>query len=93
MTTACQTCGRCAARAGRPGGAARFLALPFRALARADRRLRQRRATIGLMDLDDHLLADIGISRDEVRRAAGGRPLRRPDGPEPAAPALRICPR
>ncbi len=91
MTTACPTCGRCAAPADRPGAATRLLAPPLRALARALGRRRRRRDATRLLDLDDHLLADIGVTRDEARRMLrGDRPPRRPDWPGPPALAARI---
>lgn len=85
MTTTCLACGRCAS-ADHPGGVARLL----RSIARALWRPRCRQ-TAYLLDLDDYLLADIGLSREEVRRAMRDRlPLPRRDWPEPAALVLRV---
>jgi uncharacterized protein YjiS (DUF1127 family) len=85
MTTTCLTCGRCAG-ADHPGGLARLLRSIARMLSRP--RCRQ---TAYLLHLDDYLLADIGLSRDEVQRAMRDRrPLRRRDRPEPAALAVRV---
>ncbi len=78
MTSACPTCGRCAAPTRRPEGAAALLAPALRALARARRRWQWRRTAARILDLDEHRLADIGLSRTEVVAAARrGRALRR----------------
>lgn len=52
---------------------ARALSWPFRKLARAQRRLGREAAAIRqLRALDDHLLRDIGISRDAIPHAVAG---------------------
>jgi uncharacterized protein YjiS (DUF1127 family) len=69
MTIACEFCGRGAASAEE--GAAGLLATLARAWAGARSRLRHRRDYARLLDLDDHLLADIGLTRDQAREALG----------------------
>jgi uncharacterized protein YjiS (DUF1127 family) len=51
--------------ASRLAGMVKCLARMAKCLARADRRYRQRRV---LAELDDRLLADIGVSRGEAER-------------------------
>ncbi|QDY99653.1 DUF1127 domain-containing protein [Nitratireductor mangrovi] len=54
-----------------PQPAARAASFWRAAGAWLDRRRQFRRSVAGLSSLDDRLLADLGISRDEVRRVAG----------------------
>ncbi len=49
----------------------------FSAVARL---IRHRRETASLLDLNDHQLADIGLSRGDVLRALGTSPLHDPTG-------------
>ena len=84
MTTTCPTCGRCAVPTVRPEGAAWLLAPPLKMLARTLGRWQRRHDTARLLHLDDRMLADIGVSRDELPRMLRGHPLHRPDWPEPA---------
>ena len=52
-----------------PAAAAQVLALFQAWLAGSRRRQRQRRALTHLLDLDDRLLADLGVSRADVLQA------------------------
>ena len=58
-------------RAVRPPG---FLRRALAALGAALRESRERRAMVALSEFDDHLLRDIGLTPDDVRRR-GPRPL------------------
>jgi uncharacterized protein YjiS (DUF1127 family) len=69
-------------------GLARALAWPFRKLARAYRRARvQATATRQLRAMDDHLLRDIGLRREDIPAAVAGL-MSRPASTDPA-PAVR----
>jgi uncharacterized protein YjiS (DUF1127 family) len=58
-------------RTARPPG---FLRRVFAALGASLRETRQRRAMVALSEFDDHLLRDIGLTRDDVR-GLNARPL------------------
>jgi len=61
--------------------AARLAGWLLAALARAWRRHRHRRAALALLDFDDHRLADIGLSRADIRGSVIGRvPRQTPSG-------------
>ncbi len=87
MPIACETCGRPAASA--EGTGSRLLATLARIGAAFRERRRDSRQLARLLDLDDHLLADIGITRDEVRFRLGRVARARTGGTE----ASRLHPR
>jgi uncharacterized protein YjiS (DUF1127 family) len=65
------SCGASRAAFTAPEDAASALARGIsRSIAWIRRRREMRRAIDALADLDDHLLADLGLSRDRIKKAA-----------------------
>ena len=74
-------------------GLARALVWPVRRLVAGFRRARREGVAIRQLGaLDDHLLADIGLSRSQIPAAVAGL-LDRPAAPAPAAPVATLTPR
>ena len=74
-------------------GLARALVWPVRRLVAGFRRAHREGVAIRQLGaLDDHLLADIGLSRSQIPAAVAGL-LDRPAEPTPAAPVATLTPR